>query len=313
MARTALWGALAVYFAAAALVLGLRYWALPNIADNVGVIERAVSNTLGERVTIAGIRAGWQGLRPELDLTDVRIYDRDGRIALSLPVVEASVSWTSVIYGSIRFHSLALERPNLEIRRDTAGRLFVAGMEIKDDESGPDVSDWLLSQEEIVIRDASLSWNDERRAAPRLKLAGVTFAIHNRGDLHRFALRAQASPELASALDVRGELRGTSLEQLRNWTGKLFAQLDYADLAVWQSWFDYPLEIRSGKGALRLWLAFSGKRLTEATADVALAQVAARVARNLPMLELESLVGRLGARESERAVDVRGTQVALKT
>ncbi|MBI4290349.1 MAG: TIGR02099 family protein [Betaproteobacteria bacterium] len=310
--RVALWSVLVVYFAAAALILGLRYWVLPNVASYVGVIEQAVSRTIGERVTIGAIRAGWQGLQPELDLTDVRIHDRAGRLALSLPVVEATVSWASVVYGTIRFHSLVLERPDLAIRRDTAGSLFVAGMELKDDVSRPDATNWLLSQRELVIRDARLTWDDEHRAAPRLVLSGVTFAIHNSGDLHRFALRAQAPKELASALDVRGELRGTSLEQLRDWTGRLFAELDYVDLAAWQSWFDYPMEIRSGRGGLRLWLAFAGKRLTEATADVALGEVGARLARNLPLLELDYLEGRLGVKESRGALDVYGKKVALK-
>ena len=82
------WTAVGAYFAAAAVVLGLRYWLLPNITHYSGFIEQAVSRTIGERVTIGAIRAGWEGLRPELDLTDFRIHDREGRVALSLPAVD---------------------------------------------------------------------------------------------------------------------------------------------------------------------------------------------------------------------------------
>ena len=305
------WAAVGLYFAAAIVILGLRYWLLPNVANFSGAIEQAVSRNLGERVTIGAIRAGWQGLRPELDLSDVKIHDRDGRVALSLPVVEATVSWTSLAYASIRFHALALEQPDLEIRRDSAGRLFVAGMELKAGQSGPDASAWLLLQREVIIRNASLSWEDEQRAAPRLELSGVTFALRNSGELHRFALRAQAPKELASALDVRGELRGGDLAQLQDWTGRLFAELDYTDLAAWQRWFDYPLEIRSGKGGVRLWLGFSGRRLVEATADVALAQVATRLSRELPLLELGHLEGRVGARETPEGYEVYGRRLSL--
>ena len=305
------WAAVGLYFAAAIVILGLRYWLLPNVANFSGAIEQAVSRNLGERVTIGAIRAGWQGLRPELDLSDVKIHDRDGRVALSLPVVEATVSWTSLAYASIRFHALALEQPDLEIRRDSAGRLFVAGMELKAGQSGPDASAWLLLQREVIIRNASLSWEDEQRAAPRLELSGVTFALRNSGELHRFALRAQAPKELASVLDVRGELRGGDLAQLQDWTGRLFAELDYTDLAAWQRWFDYPLEIRSGKGGVRLWLGFSGRRLVEATADVALAQVATRLSRELPLLELGHLEGRVGARETPEGYEVYGRRLSL--
>jgi len=58
------WIAVVVYFAAAALFLGLRYWLLPDVAKYAGVVEQALSRTIGERVTIGGIRAGWHGLRP---------------------------------------------------------------------------------------------------------------------------------------------------------------------------------------------------------------------------------------------------------
>ena len=310
--RAAGWALTILYFLGAALILGLRYWLLPNITAYSGVIEQAVSRTLGERVTIGAIRAGWQGLLPEFDLTEVRIHDREGRVALLLPAMEATVSWTTVVYGSIRFHSLAFERPDLEIRRDSSGRIFIAGMELKDDDSGPDFSDWLLSQREIVIRDARLSWDDAQRAAPRLTLTGVHFAIRNSGDVHRFGLRAQAPREFASSLDVRGELHGASLAQLQDWTGRLFADIDYIDLAVWQRWFDYPLEIGAGRGALRVWLGFADRRLTEVTADVALSQVAGRAARDLPGFELATLQGRLGARESRVAIEVFGNRVSLK-
>lgn len=297
------------------MILGLRYWLLPNIADYAGAVEQALSRTIGERVTIGGIRAGWHGLRPELDLTDLRIHDREGHMVLSLPGVDATVSWTSLAYASIHFHSLAFDQPDLAIRRDSEGRLYVAGMQLKDGESGPDFSKWLLSQREIVIRNASLSWEDERRAAPLLKFSGVTIALQNSGELHRFALRAHthADSGLASALDLRGELRGGSFEQLQDWTGRLFAELDYADLAAWQRWFDYPLEIGSGKGGIRLWLGFSGKEITEATADVALAKVSARLGRELPLLELDYLEGRLGGKQTRTGFEVFGKKLALKT
>lgn len=311
------WTSVGVYFAAAALFLGLRYWLLPDIARYAGVVEQALSRTIGERVTIGGIRAGWHGLRPELDLTDLRIHDREGRVVLSLPGVDATVSWVSLVYASIHFHSLAFDQPDLEVRRDSAGRLFIAGMELKDSQSGPDFSDWLLSQREIVIRNASLSWEDGRRAAPRLKFSGVTLALHNTGEVHRFALRAHTDNDLASALDVRGELRGGSFEQIQDWTGRLYAELDYTDLAAWQRWFDYPLEIHSGKGGVRLWLGFSGRQLMEATADVALAKVSARLGRELPLLELDYLEGRLGGKQARdgfgAGFEIFGKKLSLST
>lgn len=306
--RTALalagWSLVVLYFLFATLFLGLRYWLLPNIGRYSDVIEKAASEAIGERVTIGSVRAGWDGLRPEINLADVRIHDSDGRLALSLPVIEAVVGWSSLFYGAVRFESLMLDRPDLEVRRDGNGHLHIAGMQLRSDPAGRGFSDWLLAQREVLIRDGRISWDDQQRKAPRLELAGVNLLVRNLGDLHRFALRAVTARELASALDIRGELRGASLAQLQDWGGRLYAELEYTDLAAWRRWFDYPLEVRSGQGGVRLWLDFAERRINDATADVALAGVAARIAPDLPLLELDYLRGRLGGKQ-ERVEEAR--------
>ena len=307
------WTVVGVYFGFAVIVLGVRYWVLPDIGSYSGTIEQAVSNALGEKVSIGRINARWQGLHPELDLVDVVVFDRDGREALRLPAVETVIGWRSLLYGSVRLHSLAIEQPDLEIRRDAAGRIFVAGIELKNDTSGPDFSDWLFAQSEISVRNARITWVDEKRSAPPLTLSGLSLLLRNNGDSHRFAIKAQAARELASTLDIRGELTGESIDRPLDWRGRLFAELDYVDLAAWQRWVDYPVEVGSGQGGLRMWLGFDRGRVNEITADLALAGVRGRVQKALPELDLESLYGRLGYRDGERAIDIFGRKLALKS
>jgi uncharacterized protein (TIGR02099 family) len=163
-------------------------------------------------------------------------------------------------------------------------------------DGGAAFSDWLLKQEQVSIRGAGIVWTDEQRGAPPLQLSGVGFVLRNSGVTHRFAVQASVPRELASMLDVRGELTGRDLRSLDQWSGKLYAELEYIDLQAWQHWLDYPLELRSGEGGLRLWLSFARKQITELTADVALAKVTTRIASELPLLELDYLRGRLGAK-----------------
>jgi len=307
------WLLVTIYFLFAFTVLGLRYWFLPNVARYTDTIEQKVSEVVGARVSIGSLTAGWDGLRPQLEMQDLRIHDHDGREALSLPVVEAVLAWRSVLFGAVHFHSLALERADLAISRDAAGALYVAGLQLDGLASGAGLSDWLFAQSEVSVRDARVVWTDQQRAAAPLQLSGVNFSLHNSGDTHRFALRAAVSRELASTLDVRGELVGASLARLDEWSGKLYAELEYINLAAWRQWIDYPVEVRSGEGGLRLWVGFSQTKITEFTADVALAKVVTRTAAELPLLELDFLRGRLGARETASAADVFGRQVSLRT
>jgi uncharacterized protein (TIGR02099 family) len=304
--------ALVVYFGFAATVLALRLWLLPYVEQHPELIAQAVSRSIGQRVSIGGVDSGWQRLRPYLALTDLRLYDREGRVALTLPSVSCSLSWDSLAFGALRFHSLSLDQPHLNIRRDPAGAIHVAGVRLNAEAAGAGFTEWLLTQREVVIRGAQLGWEDQLRRAPLLSLADVNFVIRNRGSRHRFALRAQPARELAAALDLRGDLRGATFEQLQAWNGTLYAELAYAELAAWRSWIDYPLEIQRGQGGLRLWLGFADRRLQEVVADVALGGVGARLEPELPLLEMRSLQGRLSAKRSRGGYEIGGKGVALE-
>src|SRR6266436_5640798 len=314
-ARIAGWALLALYFLFAAALLSLRYWILPKVAEYRGDVEQYASKALGQRVTIGAIEADWQGLRPELLLANVTVFDHDGRAALSLPAVEATLAWISALVGSPRFYSLVFDRPKLEIRRDEAGKFYVAGIELHAQQAGDaGIAQWVLSQREIVIRDASLTWDDKLRGAPLLELPAFNFVLRHGFLGHRFAFKAKPPPELASALDVRGELDALDVGDPGACVGEVYAELEYTDLVAWRRWVDYPFDIRSGKGGVRLWLNLRGKASSELTADVALSQVLVRASRDTPLLELDYLQGRVGASQRDRkGFEVSGSKLTLKT
>jgi uncharacterized protein (TIGR02099 family) len=301
--RWAGWALIGTYFLAAGGMLALRFWVLPGVAGYKTEIAAAVSRAVGEQVELGGVEAEWFGLHPRLELTDVRIFDRRGDEALVLPYVGVTIAWRSLAAGELRFRSIVLDRPDLSIRRDPQGRLFVAGLELDSrggEPGGGGGVDWLLRQGEVVIRDGTVEWSDEERRAVPIRLERVDFLLRNEGRRHKFALRAAPPAEFASAIDVRGDLIGRTLSELREWNGRVYAGFDYVDLAAWQTWVDYPFEVRGGRGALKLWLGFADQRLTELAADVALADAAARFAPELPLLELASVLGQFGAKEVRR-------------
>ena len=96
------WG---TFFALAVAVLGLRYGVLPQVERYRAEIVAGVSSTVGLPVKIGRIEAEWNGLRPQLNLSDVRIYDAEGREALTLPSVENILSWRSLAHGELHLHA----------------------------------------------------------------------------------------------------------------------------------------------------------------------------------------------------------------
>jgi uncharacterized protein (TIGR02099 family) len=300
-----------VFFAVAVAVLALRYWLLPGVERYRDDIVAAVSRTVGHPVKMGAIEAGWSGLRPQLSVSDLRIYDEGGREALVLPSVENVLSWRSLVSGQVRLHTLVIDSPRLAVRRDAKGGLHVAGMALSAKPEGGGFLEWLLAQNEIVVRDAEIEWIDEGRGAPPLALSHLELRLKNAGPRHFAGLSARPPAELGSSLDLRAEFAGRSARDLAAWTGRAYVELGYTDLAGWRPWVDYPVDLRSGQGAVRLWLELKEGELAECTADLELAGVAARLDKDLPPLELARLSGRLRAKHGEGGYEVSGEKLQL--
>lgn len=291
-----------LYFLACALFLGLRFLVLPNIAEYKPEVERMATRALGNEVTIAAIDASWNGLRPHLTLTDVAIRGNDGRPALTLPRVAATVSWWSVTAGALRLHTLEIDRPEMQVLRDRSGRLHVAGMLIDLQKRGSGKgADWVLSQREIVIRQGRVRWQDENVSATALTLDNVQFVLRNHWRSHEFALQATPPAELGAPLDMRGAFQhphfASKISDPRLWKGELFVDLQNADLAGWKRHVDVPVEIRAGRGSVRAWLDLDHAKVANFTADLKLSEVSTRLRSDLDLLNLEQVSGRISVRE----------------
>lgn len=311
LARALVWGFWLVYFSFVLAVLALRYLVLPHIEDYRPLIERVVSEGIGQAVSVGRIEASWAGINPDLTLHDVRVADADGRPALAFSRVETVLSWWSVPAAQLRLRVLRIDEPTLHLRRADDGRFFIAGIPLNQEGSGGDVSSWILEQRRIRIRGATLVWEDQLRDAPALVLEDVNIALDNDGRHHRFGLTALPPEGFASRIDVRGDFRGSDFDALDEWDGQAYAEIDYADLAIWRRWVDYPIALPHGRGAVRAWLIIADGSLQETTADVSLQDVSTRLAPGLPSLELESMSGRLQIRFPANGLALKGRNVAL--
>lgn len=312
--RVLSWAATLLYFAVALLVIVLRYGVLPQIENYRGDIEQAISAAIQQPVRIRAIEAHWVGLRPVLNLQGVEIRDAVGDSLLNLEHVTAEPAWDSLLYGELRLARLELLAPHIVLSRDKSGRFFAAGLEITPQKTDRNVfSLWLFAQHQIIIRDAVITWQDFLRNAPPLELKHLNFQLDNNKPSHRFGFTAEPPHALATRLDMRGNLKSRDLDQLATWSGETYAEIDYADLAGWRAWVDYPVAIPQGSGALRLWLDFANAQLTAATADVRLADVRLQLRPDLPELDLLKLDGRLTAKRLDGGFSGSSKHLALTT
>ena len=155
--------AVVAYFIFCLLFLALRYVVLPHIDHYKTDIEQLATHAVGQPLSIGTLHASWDGLRPRLSLGNVVIRDKLGREALTLPGVSATLSWWSVMLGTVRLQHLEIDRPDMDIWRDVDGSLYVAGILVPTQASAESKgADWILSQKEIVVRGGTTT-----SAAPR--------------------------------------------------------------------------------------------------------------------------------------------------
>ncbi|MBC7413580.1 MAG: TIGR02099 family protein [Herminiimonas sp.] len=322
LAHTSLWRLLCllgrllviVYFLFCLSFLILRYAVLPNIGHYKPQVEQVAADAIGQPLTIGRIDAGWSRFTPRLTLTDVVIRHRNGDVALQLPRVTAGLSWWSVVVGGLRLDALEIERPDLDIQRDRNGRLFVAGIYIDTGKSGDGKgADWVLSQRRIVIRDGRVRWNDLQRGAPELVLEKLNVRLDNQWQSHAFSLFATPPALLAAPLELRGRFVHPAfsgrISDVTQWKGTLYADVSSPALAGANAYVDLPIALTRGSGSVRSWLSVDHQKVVDLTADLHLADVSARLAPDLPLLELAAVDGRISVQDG-MSIDAKTASAA---
>jgi uncharacterized protein (TIGR02099 family) len=296
----------------ALMVVTLRYWIFPNIDRYQGKIIASMSSTIGRAITIGRIQGDWQGLLPRLDFSDIHILDEKNQPALILKRVQGSLSWMSLLTAQLRLASLDIESPELLIRRDMSGNMFIGGLMMGKTGEATNNADWLLRQSRIVVHDAIIVWVDQLRDAPPLTLKKVDVRLESLFNRHRFAFLAVPPAGLASPLDIRGDFVGDSFSHIGSWSGTLFTRCDHADVSSLRAWVDLPKGVGQASGALRSWIYVHGGEISGVTADLALNDVLLKLSENLPEMALTTLHGRAAWQKMEHGFEVSTQGLALR-
>ncbi len=303
------------------LVLALTWgalhgWIVPRIGELRPDLEIEAARVLGVPVRIGSIAARSGGLIPSFELSDVVLLDTQGREALRLPRVVAALTPKSL--WNLGFEQLVIDRPEVDIRRSADGRIHVAGLDFSKAETGDSrAADWFFGQTELVVRQGTVRWTDELRAAPPLSLREVDFTMRNSTRRHALRLDATPPPEWGDRFSLRGQFRQPLLSRhralWREWNGQLFADFSRVDVSQLRRYASLGVEVTQGRGALRTWVDVAKGQLVGATADVVLADVEATLGRDLAPLALRSASGRLGGKRRQGGFEFQTEELQFQT
>ena len=298
-AKWSLWLLLAAWLVLVLAWGALHAWIVPRIGELRPELEIEAGRVLGVPVRIGAIAARSEGLIPSFELNDVVLLDPQGREALRLPRVLAALSPRSL--WNLGFEQLYIDRPQLDVRRAADGRIFVAGLDFSAS-SGNDgrAADWFFRQTEFVIRNGTVRWTDELRAAPPLALAQVDFVMRTGARRHALRLDATPPPAWGARFSVRG-LFGQPLLSVRpgqwqHWEGQAHADFSRVDLSQLRRYANFGFDVSHGHGAVRAWADIARGQLTGGVADVVMADVSTTLGAALTPLALRSVSGRIGGK-----------------
>ena len=326
--------ALGLSMALTALAAG-AWWVLltqivPKIDQWREPLAQQATSALGVPVKIGQVQGRTVGWVPELTLKDVAFLDRSGHVSLRLPEVTARLSasslWPAALWRrEIHVASLTLVRPELEVRRDSQGKIHVAGLVIDPQKTQGDASpalDWVLDQSLIQITQGSVTWIDEWRRAPAIQLTALDLSLVNRPGLARrvhewqltatppghFGQRFTARALMTQPLWARGTDdqdttpfwarwvgQPTRASDWRSWSGSANIDLPKVDVQALKLHASLPFDVQGGHGRVAMTLAFKRGQPSQLSLDVDVQQVAVKLASDLAPLAFKSVKGRLDA------------------
>ncbi len=319
-ARALLWLLLAAW-CLFALGWGTLHWVIvPRIGNWKADLEQAATQALGIRVQVGALQTEPGGAIPTLALSEVRLFDAQGREALRLPQVRGSLSLRSLL--SLGFEQIVIDGAELELRRRADGVITVAGIELSPQAGAGDAADWFFSQREFLLRDGRLRWSDELRPQPPLELREVTLRLRNPGRQHQIRLDATPPPDWGQRFSLRGLFRQPLLSldgagQLRSWSGQLYGDFGQIRIDRLRQYLDagalQAIELQHGEGALRFWAELKRGQWTGFTSDLALHRLALRLGPDLTPLALQELGGRIELRHEGGELELATQNLAFST
>jgi uncharacterized protein (TIGR02099 family) len=284
--------------------LALHWFILPHIQQWRASIEARASEVLGVTVRIGTIDVRSSGWVPGLELHDVVLLDAGGRAALRLPRVVAALSPRSLPALDLRFEQLLIDGPELEIRRDPRGHIFIAGLDFGGTGAAEDsgAADWFFKQREFVIRGGALRWTDEQRGAAPLALTDVQLVVRNGLRSHSMRLDATPPADWGDRFTLQARFNQPLLARSgdwRRWTGTAYADLPRVDVRDLKQRVMLPFDLSEGNGALRAWVDVREGQAHAATVDLALREVVVRLEPQAEALAFEQVEGRLEGQRDE--------------
>lgn len=254
--------------------LAFQFYIKPNLNNYKSKIEVLASQATGQTIKINSLEGQWDFINPEIALNEVVFYDDQNNATLALKEISADFSWLSLFYLSPTLSEIRLQSPKLLIKRDTNNKIFIGGI-IIDGPANNKLTNWLLNQKKVVIKQGEIDWHDEYRQAPTLSLKDLNFSYKTPFLIeligkHKFDLNFRISNSDNQFIDLSGNIYAKKIEDINSWDSEIKIKAGNINLAAYTPWLNYPIKINAGTGDLNLTASITNAAITKIKASIKL-------------------------------------------
>lgn len=295
----------------------IRFVVFPNIDQYKNTISAKISHKIGLKTTIGEIVTDWDGISPRVLIKEIDLYDKNNVSALHLENVKGTLSWLSIPMMQTHLSNLSVKNPDLKIQRSLNGNIYIAGIALTG-KGKPEIANWLLSQEKITVKNASITWDDKVRQTPPLSLNQVNFKLRNPAwrkvfGQHLFTFSALPSAGTKQLITVEGDFFGRDVSQIKKWKGNAILKGQKIDLAIWKTWVDYPIDLQSGTGNADISFSFSNSKIHKLKANILLKNLLGKIDPDKKALKVAQLSGLVTWEKGINATTVNAQNIKLFT
>ncbi len=273
-----------------AVALAVLRVALPDLGNYKSDIEKFISNEMGYPVGIDDIEAKWVGWIPNLDITNIKIFDKDKQNSI-IAFKEAHIKFdllSSVSQKTIIPSHIMVNGTSLTFARLRDGSIIIVESGTNLSEGGGNnqaLTNWFKQQNNLIIVDAKLTWVDLQNDNPPVTFENTFIELSS--DLNGILANGTADliqhDEIA-AFDFKISMTGDITTQ--DWSGSISLNtndFDISQIFAQQSLIDINVGRQKGNGQLNA--KFEYAKLKQLTADIHYDALEFGEANNITQLE----------------------------
>ena len=220
-----------------------------------GLIEKELEARISYDVEIDSVEAQWHFTNPSIIVNGFKIHNKNYQKSIAADRMEFDFSWLSLVKFSPVIDRVQLDRPNINIIRDVNGLISINGIDFTMGTNNLELSSWLLNQDDVIINEGQLSWQDLTRSNDILQLNDLNFSYGSSKLLsfigrREFMVNTLINPGSDEYVALNGFIDIRSIENYDDLEGYFNIKLNNFELVKLSPWFDYPANISTGVGDL---------------------------------------------------------------